>query len=220
MALDDLPLHDPSPSAPEPPRRAAGPSRWIILVAVIVIVGSLLALWWLSRSRPTPTPPTFTSATDVPVASPRPKSQPMQLPPLDASDELLRQIVSALSQNPILARLITPAAIVRSAAQAVEQIGNGKTPSVSLKPLRPATHVTILGTSSGPIDPRSYHRWDGATAALVSLPPDQVAQAYVNVKPLFDQAYQDLGHVNNDFDRPILKPIHTFNNTPLQPSPP
>jgi hypothetical protein len=214
---DDLPLHDPSPPLPhEPRRRPTGPSRWVILAAVIVTVGSLLALWWLSRARPVPTPPTFTNATGVPVASPRPKSQPMQLPSLDASDELLRQIVSTLSQNPMLARLVTPPSIVRSAAQAVEQIGNGKTPSVNLKPLRPPTRVTIVGTGSGPIDPRSYHRWDSATATLVSLPPDQVAQAYVNVKPLFDQAYQELGHLNGDFDRAIVKAIDTLNDTPVQ----
>jgi hypothetical protein len=221
MAYEDFPLHDPSPPLPnEPTRRPTGPSRWIVLGAVIIIVGSLLAMWWLGRTRPVPSPPTFTNAPDAPVTSLRPKGQPMELPALDASDELLRQAVSALSEHPLLAKLVTPTGVVRAAALAVEQIGNGKTPAIGLKPLRPATHLIIVGSASGPVDPRSYHRWDGATAALISLPPDQVAQAYVNVKPLFDQAYEELGHVNNDFDRAIVKAIVTLNDTPVPVSDP
>jgi hypothetical protein len=36
----------------------------------------------------------------------------------------------------------------------------------------------------------------------------------VNVKPLVDQAYQDLGHSDPDFDRAIIKAIETLSETP------
>src|SRR6185436_9536326 len=85
---------------------------------------------------------------------------------------------------------------------------------VPLKALRPSSRAAMVGTGSGSLDPRSYRRWDAATAALLSLPPEDVAQLYVNVKPLFDQAYQDLGHSDPDFDRAIVKAIETLSETP------
>jgi hypothetical protein len=215
MSLDDLPLHDPgAPAPPAAPRAGNDPSRWIVLGAVAVMAGALLAMWWLGRARPEPAPPAFTSATDASVGSPRPKSQPIALPALDASDELLRRAVSVLSTHPLLARLLATPAIVRNAALSVVQIGDGRTPATPLKPLRPSTRIAIVGAASGPIDPASYHRWDGPTAALTSLAPSDLAQVYVNVKPLFDQAYQDLGHPGGDFDEAVVKAIETLNETP------
>jgi hypothetical protein len=71
-----------------------------------------------------------------------------------------------------------------------------------------------VGATSGPVDPASYHRWDAPTSALVSLSPTDLAQVYVTLKPLFDQAYQDLGHPGGDFDQAIVKAIETLNETP------
>ena len=221
MALEDLPLREPVPHEPAPPARAAtDPSRWIVLGAVAVMAGALLAMWWLGRAQPVPAPPAFTNATDVSVGSPRPKSQPIALPPLDASDDLLRRTLAVLSAHPLLARLLATPAIVRGAALAIVQIGDGKTPSAPLTVLRPSTRLVIAGTASGPIDAASYRRWDGPTAALLSLPPADLAQVYVNVKPLFDRAYEDLGHPGGDFDQAIVKAIETLTETPRPAAPP
>jgi hypothetical protein len=215
MTMDDLPLREPAPPPPPaPPRAAKDPSRWVVLGAAVVMAGALLAMWWLGHAQPEPAPPAFANATDTSGGSPRPKSQPIELPALDASDDLLRRTVSILSAHPLLARLLATPAIVRGAALAVVQIGDGRTPQASLKVLRPSTRVAIVGTSSGPIDPASYRRWDAPTAALISLPPGDLAQVYVNVKPLFDRAYQDLGHPGGDFDQAIVKAIETLNETP------
>jgi len=218
---DDLPLrHEPAPAPPPVRPRATDPSRWIVLGAVAVIAAALLAMWWLGRARPEPAPPAFTSATDTSVGSPRPKGQPIELPALDDSDGLLRQALAILSAHPLLARLLATPALVRGATLAIVQIGDGRTPAVPLKALRPSTRVTIAGTASGAIDPASYRRWDDPTAALISLRPSDLAQVYVNVKPLFDQAYRDLGHPDGDFDRAIVKAIETLNDTPRPAAPP
>ena len=47
----------------------------------------------------------------------------------------------------------------------------------------------------------------------MSLPPENVAQIYVNVKPLLDQAYQELGYTD-DFDRALVRAIGTLLETP------
>ena len=49
------------------------------------------------------------------------------------------------------------------------------------------------------------------------MPASDAAQLYVNVKPLFDQAYIDLGHPGGDFDTAIVRAIGMLDDTPNQP---
>jgi hypothetical protein len=218
MAFEDLHLDRPLASTPppSPPRRSA--ARWIAAVVAGIVAGAALMFWWMSRAQPGTAPPAPTTATDVPVASGRPKPQPIALPALDASDGLLRTLVSALSKNPTLARLLATKGVVRGAALAVVQIGDGRTPEEPFKALRPASHVAITGSASGPIDPASYARWNAAAGALTSVSPADAAQLYVNVKPLFDEAYIDLGHPGGNFDTAIARAIELLAETPDAPA--
>lgn len=216
MSLEDLRLHDTprvsSEPAPPPPRPSA--ARWVVAGIVGLLAGSGLTFWWMSRAQPSPATPAPTTATDVAVASTRPKRQAIDLPPLDQSDPLLRQLVAALSQHPTLARLLASPGLVRAATLAVVQIGDGKTPSTPLKALKPAGTVLIDGSASGHIDPKTYTRWDAATSALLSIKTGDAAQLYVNVKPLLDQAYSELGHPGGDFDAAIARAIAELDETP------
>jgi hypothetical protein len=218
MALDDLPLHD-TPGAPGvPPTQArtapSASARWVIVGAAVVFAGSVIAWWWLSRAQPIATPPPATATTDVTLPSPRPKRQPIDLPPLDASDDVLRRLVSTLSDHPLLARLLVTPGLARATTLTVVQIANGRTPSLPLAVVRPSTRLGILGTNTGRVDPQSYHRWNAAGAALVSVKPDDLAQLYVNVKPLLDQAYRDLGYQDTDFDAALVRAIDVLRATP------
>ena len=48
----------------------------------------------------------------------------------------------------------------------------------------------------------------------------EAAQLYVNVKPLFDQAYIELGHQGGDFDTAIVRAIEALGDTPDRPETP
>jgi DUF3014 family protein len=213
--FEDLPLNRP---AALPPERGAAPqaspTRWVVLAAIAIVLAALLALWWMSRERLGTVTPTPTNATEVAVGTNRPKRQPLDLPSIETSDAFLRELVSTLSKHPMIARLLATDGIVRNTALAVEQIGNGRTPAAPLKVLRPSSRLAIVGTDSGKIDPRTFERWDAATASLVTISPTDAAQLYVNVKPLFDEAYRELGHPNGDFDASIVRAIEMLNDTP------
>jgi hypothetical protein len=152
--------------------------------------------------------------TQAPLAAQRPRPESIDLPGLDDSDTLIRDLVSSLSKHPLLARLLVPQALVRKIVLAVVQIGDGVTPVAALAPARPASHLQIQGTNSGRVDPNTYHRWDSAIAALTSIDTAELAQTYVNLKPLFDQAYRELGHPNGNFDDAIVRAIQTLDATP------
>jgi hypothetical protein len=214
MRYDDLPLDRPEGRPFEPPPEQRSPTRWILVGAAGVIAVVLLALWWMSRTQPHPVTPAPTSRTDVAVAPNRPLGQPMDLPPLVDSDALLRDLVSKLSQHPLITRFLATSGLVRGATLAVVQIGDGKTPSVPLKVLRPDTRLQIRGSVTGTIDPASYARWDAATSALTSINPADAAQVYVNVKDLFDEAYREQGFASGNFDEAIVRAITRLAETP------
>ena len=216
MPYDDLPLGRPSspPPMPAPPRARSSASRWIIAVAAVVAASGGLYFWWLTRQPAIPSTPPPTTATDVAVGGNRPSPQPIELPSLDASDALVRQFVATLSRHPQLARLLATDGLVRAAVLTVEQIGDGKTPANPLKVLRPATRLVILGAESGRIDPAAYVRWESNVGALTSIPSRDAVQLYVNLKPLFDAAYADLGHPGGNFDESLLRAITMLMSTP------
>ena len=217
MAFEEVPLDRPvNPSPMDEPPTAPSRWRWMAVALAGVAAGAALAFWWMSRSQPETATPAPTMATDVAVGSNRPQRQPMDLPSLDTSDHFLAGLVAALSQNPTLARLIATPGLVRASTLAVVQVGQGRTPADPLKVLRPASRLQILGTGSGRIDPKTYVRWDPVVAALTSVSPADAAQLYVNVKPLFDQAYIELGHPGGDFDTAVAQAIGMLGDTPAQ----
>jgi hypothetical protein len=212
MPHDDLPLHGSVPPESVPSGRPRSPTRWVIVGAGAVIAGALLALWWMSRAQPATTVPAPTAATEVALRSKRPKQQPLELPGLGESDTFISELVATLSRHPVLTRLFATRGVVRAMTLAVVQIGDGKTPASPLAVLRPSSRLRI--TPAGRIEPVTYIRWDSAVAALASVNPGDAAQMYVNVKPLFDEAYRELGHPGGDFDEAIVRAIRTLDATP------
>ena len=215
MPYDDLPLGHPDAPLPLPPAPPASPvSRWVVAVAAVLAVGGGLYFWWMTRMPAQPPTPPPTTATDVAVGTNRPSRQPIELPQLGTSDALVRELVATLSRHPQLARFLATNQLISAAVLTVEQIGDGKTPAAPLKVLRPGLRLAILGSDTGRIDPASYVRWEADVAALTSVRPKEAAQVYVNLKPLFDEAYAQLGHAGGDFDTSLVRAIRLLNDTP------
>jgi Protein of unknown function (DUF3014) len=214
MAFDDLPLHrSPDPPAPRRKREASSSTaRWLIVGAGLVVTGSLLALWWLSRAQPPTVIPAPATMSDPTQAKRRPPREPLELPPLANSDAVLREFVGQLSRDSLLARLLATRDLVRSMTLAVVQIGDGRTPAASLATMRPS--IRLDAGTGGKVEPANFERWESAVRALQSIPARDAARVYVNVKPLFDEAYRELGYPQGDFDVAVIKAIRMLNATP------
>jgi hypothetical protein len=80
--------------------------------------------------------------------------------------------------------------------------------------------VAVAGTEAGAVDPASYRRWDPAVSALTSIEPADAAQVYVNVKPLLDEAYEELGYPDGNFDDAVARAVRMLAETPDVSEPP
>jgi hypothetical protein len=126
------------------------------------------------------------------------------LPPLDESDPVVRRLAEGISSRPRVASWFVSEDLVRRFVVAVTNVANGRSPEeqVDFMEVEGDFQVRTEGDRTV-VDPASYRRYDGLVTAFVSLDPDGSAELYRRLRPLFDEAYRDLGLGGEGFD-PVL----------------
>jgi hypothetical protein len=199
--IDDLPI-DPARdgSAPaftvEPARPSWAPLA--LLVAAIALAGGLGWYAW-QRSRATPAPASSAAAADTPASGqPTPAAAPVVLPPLDAMDPFMRTLLSGLSAHPQLLAWLATDDLVGATATAIDRLAQGQTPARDLAALRPGPAFAVA-TRGGQtvVDPASFARYDGLAAAVASVDPARLAEAYTTIEPRLAEAYARQGHTGS-----------------------
>lgn len=217
--FDNVPLRrssgeDPrnEPSSRVLPIAAAG-------IAVVLLVGGLL--WYLgSRDADDAVDvrETTEQATEAtpPERLPAEPGEDIDLPPLDETDPLIRQLVSALSSHPRVAAWLTTDHLVRNMTVVVTNIADGRTPSNHLRAVRPTGEFQVRAEGRElVIDRRTYERYNDHAAAIQGLDAQSVARFYATIRPRIDNAYADLGSPHGDFDRTVERAIAELLRTPI-----
>ncbi|MEM7583674.1 MAG: DUF3014 domain-containing protein [Acidobacteriota bacterium] len=184
------------------------------LVVGLVIVGilacSAFIYYQIVRGlEPTQTPDPVGETPPPPPPPPPPTQLPaIEVPPLDSSDEVIRSLAEGLSDHPQLARWLAPDNLVRRLVAAVANIANDETPRPHIGHLEPPGSFKVA-ESYGQliIDPASYARYDRLVEVFSSLDTAAGLRLYHSMKPLFDEAYEELGYPAGDFEPALLKAI-------------
>lgn len=213
--FDDVDLVRARVDAEPPPSRRS----WFagVAIAVLILAG---AAWYFWPRTPLDTPsPTTDNAVKPQTSTVRLPAEPgedIDLPPLDESDAIVRELVTRLSAHPRVAAWLTTDNLIRDFVAIVVNISQGQTPTPHL------THVKPDGTfraqqegSRLRIDPRSYSRYDGYAQAIAGLDAQGAARLYATVKPRVEEAYQGLGAPDGTFDRTLEKAIIRLLETPI-----
>ena len=189
----------------------------IALASLVIAIGIAGYLAWGWRTRPT------TTATSVPTAAakqPPPalggNPEPITLPPLDASDAVVRMLVQALSESPAVTAWLTTEDLIRNFTIVVANIADGTTPAKQLKVVRPASTFSVIERDGNIyIDPRSYRRYATLANAFASLDPVATAGLYGTLKPRIEEAHRELGSADPSFDRTLERAIRVLLETPI-----
>ena len=139
----------------------------------------------------------------------------MTLPPLDASDTLVRTLVQALTESPAVMAWLPTTGLIRNFTVVVSNIAEGATPAKQLKVLRPAAPFRIVTRDGGTgVDPRSYDRYTRIADAVASVDAGGAAKLYATLKPRIEDAQRDLGTADS-FDRTLERAIVALLATPV-----
>jgi len=206
----------PEPDHDEPPpRRPIG--LWIAIagLAVAIAIAAYIAFGMRQTRAPAVAPAAQAEA-------PRPDAQPLggaaapiNLPPLDETDPVVRELVRQLTSHPRVAAWLATSGLVRNFTVSVANVAEGVAPARQLGVLRPAApfRVTERGGSFY-IDPASYQRYETLAAAVASVDPAGAARLYTTLKPRIEDASRELG-IAGSFDRTLERAIVSLVDTPL-----
>ncbi|MDO8795070.1 MAG: DUF3014 domain-containing protein [Vicinamibacterales bacterium] len=189
---------------------------------LIVAAGAAayFAFAWRTRPVPMSAAPAPTAAMKEPTRPLGGRAEPITVPPLDASDALVRTLVRALSQNSAVAAWLATDGLIRNFTVTVANIADGATPAKHLKVLRPSSAFRIVERDGRAyVDPQSYNRYGAIAAAIAAVDPSGTARLYATLKTRIEEAHRDLGSPDQSFDRTLERAIVTLLETPVVDSP-
>src|SRR5258706_3941369 len=138
------------PSEPYEPNLLESDERhvgvWIAVLLVTAAAGT--GAYFLYGYKPTPLPvPAALALTEVPPPPAQPlggAANPIVLPPLDASDGLVREMVKGMSANPRVASWLASKGLIRNFTVVVAAVAEGKSPTHQLPMLRPLSSFSVV----------------------------------------------------------------------------
>jgi hypothetical protein len=218
--LPDLELHT-TPSDSSPPSLSS--TRPLGLrVAVVVLIAAAgaaayIALAWRPRPVPNPTATPAPSASAIESSPPLGGAgEPITIPPLDASDALVRTLVRKLSENPATTAWLTTNDLIRNFTVVIANIAEGATPAKHLRALRPAAPFHIVEHNRVLyVDPSSYDRYAPIADAVFSVDAAGAASLYGTLKPRIEEAHRELGFSDRSFDATLEGAIVALLNVPI-----
>jgi hypothetical protein len=202
---------------PEPNRKG-----WIYAIVALAVLALGGGGYYFMRTRTTPAPADLRSATDqavAPAAAARPlpeAGETIDLPPIDQTDAIVRELVARLSSHPTVAAWLTTDHLIRNFTAVVDNIANGLTPSGHLGNVRPAGGFQVReDRGSLWIDPRSFRRYDRYADAVAALDARGAARLYATLRPRLVDGYRELGHPDGNFDQAFERAIIELLKTPV-----
>ena len=154
-------------------------------------------------------PPTSVAETAPPPA------RTLPLPPLDESDpEVLGGLTELLGQDAVMKHLV-PERLVRNIVVTIDNIPRQKM-ALNQRPVQPTSgeFITTGEESAVMLAPANYARYEPFVALVSNVDAKTLVSFYRGLEPLFQEAYEDLGHPNQSFNARLNEVIEHLLQTP------
>ena len=194
-----------------------------LLGAVAVVSVAVGAFFYLSPAKhPVKPPVAASSAAPMPADDdsvpkhPLPPNESQQaLPSLDESDNTVGGALSALLGKDAFDRTLIQKDLVRHLVVSIDNLPEQKV----AERVRPNQRVPGRFTAEGPedapvLDPRNYERYKPMVQMLRSVDAQQLVASYTRYYPLFQEAYESLGHPPQYFNDRLVQVIDHLLATP------
>jgi hypothetical protein len=197
---------------------------WLGLVAILILAAAavLFYSWRANRHAARIVAPAVAPSAPVaaapPIANPTPpgpSSSGQPLPTLGDSDMPLHQALAGSFGEANIDRWLRPDMLARHIVVTVDNLSRKKT-AVELRPVKPVggQFVAKGDDQSSTLDPANYQRYTPYVQALQMADIKQLTALYFHYYPLFQQAYQNLGYPNGDFNTRLVETIDNLLQAP------
>ncbi len=184
----------------------------VILAVVALSAYIFFQIFWgpPEAAPPAPLPPPAAVIDEAPPAEAPP------LPELGESDPTIRTLLNQLSAHPRFAAWVTPDRLVERFVAAVANVARGESPRSHVGFLEPGgRHLPTVRDGAIYLNRKSYGRYGTTTEVFTSLDTAAGVRLYRQLKPLFDEAYRELGYPSGEFDVALAKAIDEILDTPI-----
>jgi len=210
----DLVKTSDAPRLPPPARRPSS-LLWLVVVALAVATAAAFYLVANRKSRPVP----VSQAEAARAAQVKPlggAAASIDVPPLDQSDPVVRELVRQLTSHPRIAAWLATDGLIRTFTVAIENVAGGSTPAARFRVWRPPSGFEAVPRGRDlQIAPRSFERYDDLADAAASIDAAGAARLYATLKPRIEEAHRDLGYPDTPVDRTLERAIVSLLRTPV-----
>lgn len=195
---------------------------WALGAGILIVVG--VAGLYLLRDEPEPEPvvdvappPVQTPAPPPPAAVETPPApvRTLPLPPLDESDpEVIGGLTEIFGPEAVMQHLV-PERIVRNIVVSIDNAPRQQM-ALNQRPFRatPGEFVTRGSEDDLVLAPENFERYEPFVALVSNLDAKTLVSFYRGLEPLFQQAYEDLGHPDASFTARLNEVIEHLLQTP------
>lgn len=188
---------------------------WLVVAALVVATAAVVYIIVGRLHRPVASDQRPAVAQQAPVRPLGGTAASVTVPPLDESDQVVRELVKQITSNPRIAAWLATDGLIRTMTVAIQNVAEGATPAGRFRVLRPPSGFETIGRGGSlQIAPASYQRYDDLADAVASIDAVGAARLYATLKPRIEEAHQDLGFPDTPFDRTLERAIVSLLRTP------
>ncbi len=190
---------------------------FFILIAVVIAV---YYLFIREKGEEMPKGPEAVEETVIPVESAKPEEElikPIEVleVELDESDKMMRKLAAELSSRPELAKWLLTKDIIRKFVAAVDNIANGHSPRKNIDFFSPGKFFPLKKEGDCYLDPAGFKRYSLVANVFSSLDSEGCIRLYRQLKPALQEAYQDLGYPDKNFNVTLFQAMDELMKVPV-----
>lgn len=189
-------------------------------VICLIVLAIIMYYFFLADREPKEqdviTQPVETSKTEsVQEVTPKAEIETIQVD-LDKSDGIVRELAGKLSSHVQFPGWLTSGNIIRKFTAAVDNIANGESPRPNIDFFKVKGRFKIEWKGGKTyIDPSIYSRYDVVADIFNSLDTTSCIKLFQQLKPACQEAYNELGYPDVDFQKTLEKAISHLLTVPV-----
>lgn len=162
------------------------------------------------------TPPRVAAPEEPAIKHPMPAAQQQEaLPALNESDETIQGAVKGLVGEKPFEQIFIPDDLIRHIVVSIDNLPEQKV-AEKIRAVKPVPgRFAVQGSEDAPVlDPANYERYKPMVQLLTSIDTKQLIATYTRYYPLFQEAYESLGHPPDYFNDRLVVVIDHLLETP------